>query len=277
MNAPRHFCEVSATPWAGIQAVRTCSERHFNRHWHQSFGIGLLDDGAQRSASGRGEVDAQAGDLLACNPGEVHDGRPLDGRARQWHMLHIDREVLVEAAGRVDIELTQPVIRSARLRVTLQQLLLRFQAWQSGGARPDVERLACDEGLAALLGELLAAHASAPPLDGDSSRADACLSKVRARLADDLCTAPSLDELAVLAQLGKYQLLRRFTRAFGLPPHAWLLQQRVARAQGAIRAGAALSQAAADAGFADQSHMTRAFKRQFGFTPGAWQRAVVAQ
>ena len=97
---------------------------------------------------------------------------------------------------------------------------------------------------------------------------------MRERLADDLLAAPSLDELAALAQLGKYQLLRRFTRAYGLPPHAWLLQERVARARSAIRAGASLAQAGARSGFADQSHMTRAFTRQFGFTPGAWHRAM---
>jgi AraC-like DNA-binding protein len=38
-----------------------------------------------------------------------------------------------------------------------------------------------------------------------------------------------------------------------------------------------LAHAAAAAGFADQSHMTRIFTRQFGFTPGAWQQAVAAK
>lgn len=271
----RHDCHLSATPWPGIQAVHSLSERHFNRHWHDSFGIGLLDQGAQRSASGRGEVDAQAGDLLAHNPGEVHDGRPLGGRPRGWRMLHIEPRMLAEAAGRREVELAQPVIRNGGLRAALLHLLARMHAWQGGDAA-DVGRLACDEALAAVVGQLLAAHASAAPLpaDGAAGADRARLVQVRDRLADDLLRAPSLDELATLAQLGKYQLLRRFTRAFGLPPHAWLLQQRVARARGTIRMGASLSQAAAQAGFADQSHMTRAFMRQFGFTPGAWQRAV---
>ena len=46
------------------------------------------------------------------------------------------------------------------------------------------------------------------------------------------------------------------------------------RARGLIRHGAVLTQAALSCGFSDQSHMTRLFVRQFGFTPGAWQRAV---
>lgn len=253
-----------------MHSVRTESERHFGRHWHDTFGIGVLEWGAQRSASGRGEVDARAGDLLACNPGEVHDGRPLDGHARRWRMVHFERELLAAAAGRDDIELTRPVICDPLLQSALHQLLGRLEAWRAKDADTALERLACEESLAAVLGRLLQAHASVPPIGPD---AHGPVARVRERLADELLSVPSLDELAALAQLGKYQLLRRFTRVHGLPPHAWLLQQRVARARGAIRAGASLSQAAADAGFADQSHMTRAFARQLGFTPGAWQRA----
>jgi AraC-like DNA-binding protein len=77
-----------------------------------------------------------------------------------------------------------------------------------------------------------------------------------------------------MAGLSKYQLLRRFEKAYGVPPHAWLRQQRAERARGHIRDGYGLAQAAASCGFADQSHMTRIFVRQFGFTPGAWQRAA---
>jgi len=231
----------------------------------------VLEHGAQRSASGRGEVDAHPGDVLTCNPGEVHDGRPLGGNARQWRMVHLDRDVLAVAAGRDDIELVQPVICDAPLRAALRQLLDRLEDWHAGCATADTDLLACDEALALVVGHLLQEHASAAPVTPDAGDRVAL---VRERLADDLLTAPTLDELAALAQLGKYQLMRRFTRAFGMPPHAWLQQQRVARAQGVIRAGASLAQAAADAGFADQSHMTRAFTRQFGFTPGAWQRAV---
>jgi AraC-like DNA-binding protein len=80
--------------------------------------------------------------------------------------------------------------------------------------------------------------------------------------------------MARMTGLSKYQVLRRFERAYGLPPHAWLLRQRAERARTLIRSGLSLAQAAASAGFSDQSHMTRIFVRQFGFTPGAWRKAV---
>ncbi len=86
----------------------------------------------------------------------------------------------------------------------------------------------------------------------------------------------SLQELAERASLSRYQLLRAFRDVYGLPPHAYLIQVRVRRASAALRAGATIADAALTAGFADQSHLTRCFKRATGVTPGRYVRACVA-
>jgi hypothetical protein len=52
-----------------VYATEIRSARHYGRHSHATFGFGVMGDGAQRSSSGRGMVDAYAGN----NPGEVHD------------------------------------------------------------------------------------------------------------------------------------------------------------------------------------------------------------
>ncbi|MGL4281853.1 MAG: helix-turn-helix domain-containing protein, partial [Albidovulum sp.] len=83
----------------------------------------------------------------------------------------------------------------------------------------------------------------------------------------------TLAELSAASGLSPFHLNRAFRAAFGIPPHAYLLQLRVARARALIASGAPLSAAAAEAGFADQSHMTRIFTRQFGYPPAALARA----
>lgn len=273
--APLHRCQVLATPWPGVHGVRTESARSFGRHLHGTFGIGWLEAGAQRSASDCGPVEAFAGDLLAHNPGEVHDGTPLGGSARRWTMLHLEPAVL---AGMADLgcapgalELVRPVLRDEPLRLALVRALQRLLRWQTDGSADPVQRLACEEALTQACGLLLARHATAAP--PGSAAGD--LDRVRERLADDLLRTPSLDELAALAGLGRYQLLRRFARVHGLPPHAWLLQQRAERARRLLRDGRTLADAAVAAGFADQSHMTRVFSRHFGYTPGAWRAAAL--
>ena len=93
------------------------------------------------------------------------------------------------------------------------------------------------------------------------------------RLCDDVGQAPTLDELAVLAETSRFTLVRRFRQRFGLPPMAWLQQLRLQRARERIAAGWPLAETALACGFSDQSHLTRLFSRHYGYTPGAWRRA----
>jgi hypothetical protein len=83
---------------AGVEAVAADSAHAFGRHTHEQFGIGFIERGAQKSASGRGIVEAGPGDLITVNPGEVHDGKPFDSTGRRWRMLYLDTRPVLEAA-----------------------------------------------------------------------------------------------------------------------------------------------------------------------------------
>lgn len=300
--SPLHRSQVLASPWEGVYCTHIESSRHYGKHSHAVYGLGLLDHGAQSSASGRGPVDAYAGDLIATNPGEVHDGHPLGGSPRRWRMVYLEPAVLHGlcrggdadmGAAPADIALARPVIQDAALARALNTLWARIGHWhglqppaQAGGphvASPQArqrfaaEQLACDEALVHTAALLLRRHASTPLAPESTADATPALRQVRDWLADAPLRPPSLAQMAALTGLSRYQLLRRFAQAYGLPPHAWLLQQRAERSRRLIAQGATLADAAADSGFADQSHMTRLFARQFGFTPGAWQAAAAAR
>ncbi|MEI9986052.1 MAG: AraC family transcriptional regulator [Aliidongia sp.] len=90
-----------------------------------------------------------------------------------------------------------------------------------------------------------------------------------ARLDEDI----ALEEIARECGLSRSHFLRAFKRTAGLPPHRWLMAQRVERAKELLLGTTtSLSAIAAACGFADQSHFTRVFSRIVGTTPGAWQR-----
>lgn len=155
------------------------------------------------------------------------------------------------------------MIADPALALALRRLFTRLAQWAD--SRNALDALAAEEAFVQACGQLLARHTNAAPL----GEVHADVRAVRDRLADAALDPPALAELAQLAGLGKCQLLRRFTAAYGVPPHAWLRLLRAERARTLIRRGAALAEVAAASGFADQSHMTRHFARQFGFTPGA--------
>ena len=80
----------------------------------------------------------------------------------------------------------------------------------------------------------------------------------------------SLADFADATGTSRYQILRRFSRELGATPYAYLTQHRIKRAKDKIVAGASLADTAVACGFSDQSHLTRAFSRQFGLTPGCF-------
>jgi AraC-like DNA-binding protein len=242
------------------------SNHHFPRHSHDQFSIGVIAFGAQRSWSGVGSVSASAGDVIMANPGEMHDGAPLDGSVRGWRMIYLDpslmaSEVKEEFAG--PVEIVRPVARDPLLARHFAGLFACLTADQ-----PD--RLSRDETLLRSLMCLLGRHGMARP---SSTRRSPCVERAIQRL-DSLDRQVSLAELAALSGVSRFQLLRGFAREVGITPHAYLVQRRVCLARRLLSDGQTPAQAAIQAGFADQSHMTRAFVRQLGVTPGRYRAAI---
>ena len=86
----------------------------------------------------------------------------------------------------------------------------------------------------------------------------------------------SLEELAGLAHLSPFHFARLFKNSTGLPPHQYVIARRVARAMELLRRRdiLLLAEVAVEAGFADQSHFTRHFKRLVGVTPRLFQASA---
>ncbi|MGI8572314.1 MAG: helix-turn-helix transcriptional regulator [Solirubrobacteraceae bacterium] len=82
-----------------------------------------------------------------------------------------------------------------------------------------------------------------------------------------------LASLASFAGLTRFELVRRFRQQAGLTPHAFQTNLRVARARAMLIAGDPIAWVAAACGFADQSHLTRTFRRMVGVTPGRFASA----
>ena len=97
--------------------------------------------------------------------------------------------------------------------------------------------------------------------------------RIKDLLLGDLHADRSLSELAEACGMSARHLVRAFKTTTGLPPHRWLLRQRVERAKELLEfTDESLSGIALSCGFADQSHLTRVFQALAGSSPGAWRR-----
>jgi AraC-like DNA-binding protein len=262
-----HRAQQHRSTVPGIELVTLVSNHHFPRHSHDQLGIGVITFGAQRSWSGVGLVSASAGDVIMSNPGEMHDGVPLDSNPRRWRMIYIDpvlvaREVEEDAVGPVGI--VRPVAHDPLLTGLFARLFACL-------TDPQSDRLARDESLLRSLMHILRHHAVAR---SSSSGPSPCVAKAVQRLDSSPETSVSLAELAALSGVSRFQLLRGFAHEVGITPHAYLVQRRVRLARQLLASGQTPVQTAIQAGFADQSHMTRAFVRQLGITPSRYRAAI---
>jgi len=82
-----------------------------------------------------------------------------------------------------------------------------------------------------------------------------------------------LSELADVARLSRFELVRRFHNQVGLPPHAFQTDLRISGARRLLLAGTPSAEVAFCCGFADQAHFTRSFRASVGVPPARFARA----
>jgi AraC-like DNA-binding protein len=220
---------------------------------------------------GGAPVPAGPGDICLSNMLDLH-GAAAGAMHCQARILLVSPDLLHEVAGTVGYpDLTVPRFGSTPLPDPA--LAQAFSALWEELERP-VKSSQVTEECRTLLQELVHDHgvAERPALGG--KRTDPAIRRVLDHLRRHVAEPQALQELAGVARISKSYLVREFHRVVGLPPHAYHLQLRIARAARLLTMGVSLSRAASEAGFADQSHLSRRFKTAYGLTPLGFARAV---
>jgi AraC family transcriptional regulator len=102
--------------------------------------------------------------------------------------------------------------------------------------------------------------------------------RVREFIDSHLDQPLSLGQLASLCALSEYHFARMFQLSFGLPPHRYVLAQRLLQAQQLLRNGALpLGEVALACGFASASHFSNRFRQALGATPGQYRQAFAGR
>lgn len=240
----------------------------FPNHFHEHYVVGFIERG-RRNLKVRGECHVTTpGDLLLFNPGDNHACESEDGQPLDYRCINIGRDVMAKAAREIagitqEPVFTRSVVFHSGLTADLREVHNMILRGEKGVQK--------EEKFYFLLEQLLRDYAQA----GESEPKPEPRAEIRTvceYLAANYAKNISLDELAKLACLSKYHLLRAFTKETGITPYCYLETIRIDRAKELLKQGNLPADVAQETGFSDQSHFTNAFKRMIGLTPGQFRR-----
>ena len=256
-----------------VEAMHAHFTSHvYHRHSHESYSFGVTETGAQAFTCRHGRHVSGSGMVMAFNPDDPHDGHAAGEDGFTYRMVHIWPEFFASLTGTPLPLFRSPLIEDPAVAASVRRL---HQALT--GRATELERYERLAGTA----RLLARHASGRGPGGGSGADRRVAARIRGLIQDgarDLTAADlTADDLAAAAGCSRYVAYRAFTQAYGLAPSEYQRQLRVRTARRLLSGGVTPARAAAEAGFADQAHLTRWFRRYYGVTPGAYRAAAGAR
>jgi AraC-like DNA-binding protein len=236
-------------------------EHAYPVHTHATWTLLIVDDGSVRFDLDQHEQTALRSQVTLLPPHVPHDGRSATPNGFRKRVLYLDESLL--DSGLVGAAVDHPGLRDATLRGRIDQL-------HTALALPGDE-LEAQSRLALIVDRLrqhLRGGPAAPSLS-DRSLAQQLRDLLDARVRQGL----SLDDAAGLLHAHPTHLVRAFTREFAIPPHLYLTGRRVDLARHLLLSGMRPAEVATEAGFYDQSHLTRHFRKMLGTSPARYARA----
>lgn len=262
------FWRDEALPFIEARSVQDGRKVCYAKHWHETFSIGLISQGRCKYVNRTETTEACVGTVVLMNPGDVHACNPVRNEPWSYKMLYLDVPWLCKTEAGTGMGASASFAPFATIATTEPEIF---------------------DGLNSLLDTLMDARIE--PLEKESaavsfmtmvyvrlgthrSARDKRVPRL-ARAADFIrhnCTRSlRLEEICAAANLSPSHLIRAFKQAHGLTPHAYQLNCRIEYCRSQLRAGREIADVALAAGFSDQAHFQRSFKRFVAATPGQYR------
>jgi AraC-like DNA-binding protein len=262
------FWRDSKLPFLEARSIEDGRKICYARHSHETFSIGVITGGHCNYLNGTKSERIGAGSVVLMNPGDVHACNPLSGEPWSYIMLYADVSWL--SAIQCDHG------------VKPDNGFAPFSATST--TRPEL-----GDGLTGLFETLI--NPDGEPLQKHSA-AVSYMSLVQQSIGKGraLCRAKhpklgraaefirqnyqrslKLEELCAEVNLSASHLIRAFKDVYGLTPHAYVTNCRIEYCRSQLRLGRPIADVAVAAGFADQAHMQRSFKKLVAATPGQYR------
>jgi AraC-like DNA-binding protein len=258
-------------PHLGIETVayRGPLER-MPTHAHVEFQLTLYAGGPRRFKVAGHDFAGAPRTAIIIQAGEPHSSVPVADPVLALRTFYLEQRLVAEVAaslwgGKGTVAFRDPLIDDVE---TVTRLEVAHRAL-------DHRNLEAEEKVCVALQRLVRRLATPTGPPRRVTGADARIATVREILDDRTAENVGLDELAAAAGVSRFHLIRVFQRRYGMTPFAYQRNRRIEKARAVLRTGKSIADAAAAAGFADQSHLGRSFRAVMGSTPGEYRESYL--
>ncbi|MFI6828061.1 AraC family transcriptional regulator [Kribbella sp. NPDC050241] len=230
-------------------------------HTHDAWTVLIVDEGVVRYDLDHREHGLAQAQVSLLPPNVPHDGRSVRPEGFRKRVLYLKPERL--GLDLIGAAVDQPEYVDPLLRHRLHQLhgvLL--------DGREDLEA----QSRLTLIEVRLRQHLRRNVLDPPDRRDPGIAARLRDVLDANVPAGITLDDASKLVPAHPAHLVRAFSREFGMPPHRYLTGRRVDLARRYLLDGHPPADVATLAGFYDQSHLNRHFRKMLGVTPASFVR-----
>lgn len=267
------FWRDATLPFIEARAIVDGRRVCYDRHSHDTFSIGAVTAGRSSYLNGKQQQRIGAGTVVLMNPGDIHACNPDGDQPWSYHMLYVEVDWLATLQQELGISTDGNFKAFSATSSTDPRLFAGLNHLYQVLTDSSVDQLHKHSTAITCFSEVHQVLMSPDVAIAALPAAHDKLNRAADYIRDNLTHTVKLDAICLAADLSPSYLIRAFNQRYGMTPHAYLLNQRIQYCRTRLARGHAIAEVALAAGFADQAHLQRAFKRLVAATPGQYRNS----
>ena len=262
------FWRDDTLPFIEARSIHDGRKVRYAKHAHETFSIGIVTNGRCTYLNGKTRERIGAGSVVVMNPGDAHACNPSHDDLWSYRMLYVDVPWLIGMQQDLGISLNHHLRPFSTTLTTQPELYAGLHRLYDVLTDQQAEHL---QKHSAALTFMTAVHQALSPAPALPLRGHRGLARAAEFMRHNHARALTLDQICSAANLSPSYLIRAFKDKYGLTPHAYLTNWRIEFSRSQLRRGRPIAEVALAAGFSDQAHLQRSFRKLVAATPGQYR------
>lgn len=245
---------------------KVCYDLHSHTHWS----LGAITQGISTFIYRADNYHVQEGDLVLMNPDWPHACNPIENRPWSYLMLYVDTAWLTQ------LRYDEGLLSQLRWQDIANAVVTDKHLYQGyctmAATLLDDKRELLDKQTQVIEYLSTVMHTFNNSELVIDKQAPIALNKLAHYLTEHCTKQLALDDLCTLIGYSPSHLIRSFKQHFGMTPHAYVINKRIQYGQRELKKGRTITDTALSAGFSDQAHFQRTFKRLVAATPNQYRK-----